>query len=162
MIKEHLEVARLTRELASHLLERAVINARYFDMGVTEVRAIEQLYLSGPMTSGELGRALALTSGSVTALVNRLLARDMVTRKVDEIDRRKVWISVHPDRVEAFLAPYQTTIKGGQSLVESYSKKDMAIVTQFLTDYCNASIKATEMIARELPDNRTKKQRVRP
>jgi len=46
LVREHLDVARLTRELASHLLERAVINARYFDMGVTEVRAIEQLYPS--------------------------------------------------------------------------------------------------------------------
>ena len=50
MIDEHLEVARLTRELASHLLERATINSRHFNMGVTEVRAVEQLYLQGPMT----------------------------------------------------------------------------------------------------------------
>jgi DNA-binding MarR family transcriptional regulator len=159
LIDEHLEVARLTRELASHLLERATINSRHFNMGVTEVRAVEQLYLQGPMTSGELGRALALTSGSVTALVNRLLRQDMVIREIDPRDRRKVWISFRPDRIEQFLAPYLSTIEKGQAIVQSYSKEDLAIVLRFLTDYCNASTDATAMIARELSDNRPKKRR---
>ncbi|MBX3595062.1 MarR family transcriptional regulator [Sphingomonas sp.] len=159
MLDAHLQVARLTRELASHLLERAVITARHLDIGVTEVRAVEQLYLSGSMTSGELGRSLALTSGSVTALVNRLLKRGLVDRQVDENDRRRVRISVRADRVDEFLAAYATTIAGGQQIVERFSDADLTTVVRFLTAYRDASVLATGMLAGELPDNRTKNGR---
>jgi len=155
MLEQHLEVARLTRELASQLLEKAVMVARHFDLGTTEVRAVEQLYLSGPMTSGELGRALALTSGSVTALVRRLLANDLVERTVDRQDRRKVWISVKEDKVEGFLQPYLSTIAQGQSVIERFSDDDLATVTRFLKEYCAASSTATA--ATELDGDRSVK-----
>ncbi|RJX67877.1 MarR family transcriptional regulator [Tsuneonella suprasediminis] len=139
MLEPHLEIARLTRELASQLLEKAVMVARHFDLGTTEVRAIEQLYLSGPMTAGDLGRALALTSGSVTALVKRLQANDLVERTVDRQDRRKVWISLRDDKIEEFLRPYLSTIAQGQSVIDRFSDDDLATVTRFLKEYCTAS-----------------------
>lgn len=149
MLEPHLEIARLTRELASQLLEKAVLVARHFNLGTTEVRAIEQLYLSGPMTAGELGRALALTSGSVTALVKRLQANDLVERTVDRQDRRKVWISLRDDKIEEFLRPYLSTIAQGQSVIERFSDGELATVTRFLREYCAASNAGAAVSERE-------------
>ncbi len=150
MLEEHLQVARLTRALASHLLERATITARYLGLGVTEVRALEQLYLSGPMTLGDLGSSLALTSGSVTALVRRLQTKELVLREVDRDDRRKVWLSLRPDKVEWFLEPYQSTIAGGQMVVAGFEKGDLEKAIAFLGSYSRASTEATEMVRHQL------------
>ncbi|ROT93724.1 MarR family transcriptional regulator [Altererythrobacter sp. FM1] len=155
MLEQHLEIARLTRELASQLLEKAVLVARHFDLGTTEVRAIEQLYLSGPMTAGDLGRALALTSGSVTALVKRLQANDLVERTVDRQDRRKVWISLRGDKIEELLQPYLSTIAQGQSVIDRFSDGDLATVTRFLKEYCAAS--SAESLATERDGDRSAK-----
>lgn len=139
------------------MLERAVIIARHFGMGTTEIRAIEQLYLWGPMTSGELGRSLALTSGSVTALVRRLLANDIVERRVDAQDRRKVWISINPNKVDWIIQPYYSAIAQGQAALEKYTADELALIVRFLDDYRQASTNATTLLIKEL-----KKERARP
>lgn len=149
MIKEHLHVARLTRALASHLLERAALTARHLDLGVTEIRAVEQLYLSQPMTIGDLGSSLALTSGSVTALVKRLVAREIVVRQADDEDRRRVWISINPDMIAWFESFYLSTIAIGQQAVQDFPQEDLATVVRFLEHYCVASTASTDNLKRE-------------
>lgn len=161
MIEEHLHVARLTRALAAHLLERATLTAKHLDLGVTEIRAVEQLYLSQPMTIGDLGSSLALTSGSVTALVKRLIAKDIVVRQADNEDRRRVWISINPDKIEWFESFYLSTIAIGQQAVEDFPQEDRETVVRFLEHYCAASTRSTDNLKREF---KTKKRpgHVRP
>ena len=111
---------------------------------------MEQLYLTGPMTAGELGTSLALTSGSVTALVGRLLKNKLVVRTRDEDDRRKVWITIAPDRAEEFIAPYLNTIKGGSRVVKGFSKEDRQIAVRFLEAYYQASAIGTEDLRKNI------------
>jgi DNA-binding MarR family transcriptional regulator len=47
-----------------------------------------------PLTASQLGERLALTSGSVTALVDRLTKRKFVKRTRSEADRRVVFIEL--------------------------------------------------------------------
>jgi MarR family 2-MHQ and catechol resistance regulon transcriptional repressor len=49
---------------------------------------LEALLHKGPLPVNVLGRKLLLTSGSMTASVDRLAARDLVARKDDPADRR--------------------------------------------------------------------------
>jgi DNA-binding MarR family transcriptional regulator len=56
--------------------------------------ALEALDEHGPLSPGELGRLLSLTSGSVTALVSRLEQLGWATRDDDPADRRKVVVSL--------------------------------------------------------------------
>ena len=53
---------------------------------------------TGPVTAGEIATHLELTTGSVTALIGRLVAAGLVTRSVDVTDRRVV-------RVERLAGP---------------------------------------------------------
>ena len=149
MIEEHLHVVRLTRALASHLLERAALTARHLDLGVTEIRAVEQLYLSQPMTIGDLGSSLALTSGSVTALVKRLILKEIVVRQADEEDRRRVWISINPAKIAWFESFYLSTIAIGQRAVEDFPQEDLETVVRFLEHYCAASTASTDNLKKE-------------
>ena len=56
--------------------------------------ALEALDAHGPLTPGELGTLLSLTSGSVTALVGRLEVLGWARREPHPDDRRKVIVSL--------------------------------------------------------------------
>ena len=64
--------------------------ARAHGVGVTETRAVDHLQAAGELTPGELGEALSLTSGAVTALVDRLERAGWVTRSPHPDDRRSL------------------------------------------------------------------------
>lgn len=154
MIEDHFHIARQLSRLSSNLLERAVIHAHNFNLGVTEVRAIEQLLVTGSMTAKELGQSLALTSGSVTALVNRLVKNGLVDRSADSNDRRKVKITLVPDQIPRLSTPYMLYVPEFLERLKKYSKAERQTVIRFPTDYVEASTIATQKISQVLPDNR--------
>jgi len=61
---------------------------RRVGVGHADLNALEQLQLSGGMTPGRLGERLQLTSGSVTALADRLERLGLVRRVAHPTDRR--------------------------------------------------------------------------
>lgn len=65
-------------------------------VGTTEVVALGYLYHDGPLTPRDIGERLNLTSGSVTALVDRLESSGFVTRSQHPDDRRSLLASVTP------------------------------------------------------------------
>lgn len=67
-------------------------------LGVTrsDLRAMH-LMEQGPVTAGEIAAGLELTTGSVTALINRLVDAGLVTRATHPTDRRVVLVELRPD-----------------------------------------------------------------
>lgn len=63
---------------------------------VAAARALDATAESGPLTVGQLGRALGLSSAAVTGLVDRLERGGLVERARDEADRRKVRVRPTP------------------------------------------------------------------
>ena len=61
---------------------------RRFGMGQSDFGVLEALLHRGPMSVKQLGAKVLLTSGSMTAAVDRLAARGLVTRHDAEGDRR--------------------------------------------------------------------------
>jgi DNA-binding MarR family transcriptional regulator len=65
-------------------------------VGTTEIVALGFLHLDGPHTPTDIGNLLNLTSGSVTALLDRLEAAAFVARSHNPDDRRSVLATVTP------------------------------------------------------------------
>ncbi|GAA0607698.1 MarR family transcriptional regulator [Kribbella sandramycini] len=90
------EVTRLIQLLVAEGQRIAHRFAQRHDAHPTDMEALIRILQSGadgaPMTAGELGRELGLTSGTVTALVDRLERAGHVRRERDPVDRRKVLI----------------------------------------------------------------------
>ncbi|HZY61306.1 MAG TPA: MarR family transcriptional regulator [Edaphobacter sp.] len=61
---------------------------RRFGMGQSDFGVLEALLHRGPMSVKALGSKVLLTSGSMTAAVDRLATRGLVTRQDAEGDRR--------------------------------------------------------------------------
>ncbi|WP_286278308.1 MarR family winged helix-turn-helix transcriptional regulator [Naasia aerilata] len=91
----------LARETAMAImaLMRSVDNYRYraatdAQVSITELRALGRISIAGGLSPKELARTLDLTTGTVTALLDRLERAELVTRKAHERDRRMLTIQL--------------------------------------------------------------------
>src|SRR5918999_6195630 len=66
--------------------------ADHLGMNRTDARCVDLIDQAGGMTAGELARAAGLTTGAVTAVVDRLEAAGLAQRVHDPEDRRRVRI----------------------------------------------------------------------
>jgi MarR family transcriptional regulator, 2-MHQ and catechol-resistance regulon repressor len=54
----------------------------------TEFGVLEALYHTGPLTLGQIGELVLVTSGSVTPVADKLQARGLIERRISSEDRR--------------------------------------------------------------------------
>jgi len=89
-------VGRIQR--ASRLLERGLI--RHFathDLQLWEFDVLATLRRAGPpyrLTTGALVEASMVTSGAITNRIDRLVAKELVTRETDAANRRSVLVTL--------------------------------------------------------------------
>lgn len=105
-----------------------------FSLQRTDRMGLDFIYSrGGACTAGELSRATGLTSGSTTALIDRLETAKYAVREADPQDRRKQIIRI-PERVLAECeALYEPIRKELFKLWSSYSAEDLQLVERFLT-----------------------------
>lgn len=77
-------------------------------LGRTDLRVLELLVNVGPMAAGEIAEATGLTSGSVTALVDRLVRARCVRRSQDAGDGRRRIVRVTPHGRERWVRAFAT------------------------------------------------------
>src|ERR687895_490001 len=83
------EVVRLLQIEVGEVLAFAAAMARRTGLGLSEMAALEHLqHAHGGLTPTELGRRLSLSSGAITALVDRLERTGHVERRANPADRR--------------------------------------------------------------------------
>lgn len=104
------ELTRAVRGLSAGAdrYRRAV--AHLLGLSNSAVLAMSHLHLRGPLTPRALATDLALTTGSITALVDRLCAVDFAERNAHPNDRRSLLV--------------QLTAKGHRALTEGYDAAD--------------------------------------
>ena len=68
-------------------------------LNVTDHKCIDLLLLKGPQTAGELAAQTGLTTGAITAVIDRLEKAGFAHRQDDPRDRRRVIVEVIPKRV---------------------------------------------------------------
>ena len=104
----------------------------------TEFDALIELRERGALTPGELGERLSLTSGSVTALVDRLERLDWAARERHPQDRRKVVVhltAAAEETAEEELGPLVSAI---DETVARFAVRDRLAIRRFLTQAADA------------------------
>lgn len=94
--------------------------------------SIDILREKGPITAGELSKLTGLTTGSVTALIDRLEKNGYVRRENDPKDRRKVIIVPLYENKEDVIGTYQPLHTAMVKLAASYTDEELALISQFL------------------------------
>ena len=106
--------------------------AQFAGLNRTDTRVIDLVERAGRMTAGEIGAAARLTSGAVTAVIDRLEAAGLVRRVRDTTDRRRVLVEV-TDEVGKWMAPvFGPLAEEGYRLMAQYSDEDFEKIIAFL------------------------------
>lgn len=86
----------------------------------------------GPQPAGAIAAATGLTPAAVTALVDRLEARGLLTRKRSVEDRRKVMIEGTAKAQEMAQRYYGPIARDGQVIIEQFDDRELETILRFL------------------------------
>ena len=112
----------------------------------TDNECLDFLLLKGSSTAGQLATAMGLTTGAVTAMIDRLEKLGYVHREHDKEDRRRVNVIPDAEKIYAKIMPY--TAPMGTAMEEfskDFTDEELAVVLRFV-EKANAS--ATEVIVK--------------
>jgi DNA-binding MarR family transcriptional regulator len=120
-------VRKLTR--SSLMLQYAV--AEKMKLNATDAECIDFLMEMGPSTAGDLAKVTRLTTGAVTAVIDRLEKAGFVKRGNDPKDRRKVIISMISKKHEKTKKYYDTMAADVYELFSTYNEQKLKTLLQY-------------------------------
>jgi DNA-binding MarR family transcriptional regulator len=131
IIKEMRKLSQLY-SFSSIQMHEAV--ARKAGLSGTDHKYLGFLMQKGQMTAGELSTLTGLTTGAVTALIDRFEKKKFVKRQFAKDDRRKVVIEPNTKKIMEILVPlYKEFRNKSEKLTASFSNKEIKIIeTYFL------------------------------
>lgn len=122
----------LSRRLGAQNVLRGAAIARRAALHSTDLECLDLLQLSSPCTAGEIMAHTGLTSGAVTAMIDRLEHRGLVSRTRDPDDRRRVQVAVDRKAIEPVAAFFASGARRWTSLLAEFAEPELAIVERFL------------------------------
>ena len=94
--------------------------------------ALDLIDRAGRLTAGELARELGLTTGAVTALIDRLEKLGYLRRVADPGDRRRVLLELTALTKEVTGLIYGPVAEEFRQIARRYSIKDLELILDFI------------------------------
>jgi DNA-binding MarR family transcriptional regulator len=107
--------------------------ATHAGLNSTDLECLDLLFLAGPTTAGQLAAHAGLTTGAMTAVIDRLERAKFVRRVHDLRDRRRVLVEVLPRALERIQPLYDPLAAAMVRLHRSYSARDLAVIVDYLS-----------------------------
>ena len=105
--------------------------ADYVGVNRTAMRCMDVLERAGRLTAGEIAVQTGLSSGAVTALLDRLERAGYVRRLRDTADRRRVWVELTEAAIARAGEVYEP-LAGVTAEFARYSDADIRLITSYL------------------------------
>jgi DNA-binding MarR family transcriptional regulator len=138
------------REMSSRVIFFHQAVANRVGLNPTDYKSLDLARHEAGITPGRLTELTGLTTGAITASLDRLERAGFVRRERDAADRRKVIVRVLPDAHEK-LAPLVAGLAAAMTaLHETYTADELAL----LIDYQTACTAVLEGQTRALADGR--------
>jgi len=101
-------------------------------INVTDMQCVNLLILEGPLTPGQLAKAMGVTTGgAITAVVDRLERAGFVKRTRDADDRRRVIVELVPSKVEHLGSYFEPMGRAFAERLEAYTDEQIAFLLEF-------------------------------
>src|SRR6478672_4677945 len=101
------------------------------ELSMAERHCLALLY-GGPQSAGAVAAATGLTPAAVTALIDRLEARGLLTRTRSLEDRRKVVIEATEATRELSERYYGAIAREGEKVIATFSDAELATISRFV------------------------------
>ncbi|KOG28545.1 MarR family winged helix-turn-helix transcriptional regulator [Streptomyces resistomycificus] len=116
------------RYMASYALFNQAV-ADHLRLHPTDLQCLNLLTLeSGPVTTGRVAELTGLTTGSATRLVDRLERAGYVVRERDASDRRRVLVTMVPERIAEFGQVWRRLGKGWSALFDDLDDSQLGLI----------------------------------
>lgn len=117
-------------QTAVDLLDEATAES----MGInrTDARCIDIVDREGSVTAGRLAELAGLTTGAVTAVVDRLESKGLVRRVRDTQDRRRVMVELTDEARTRIFELYGPLVDVGVSLMARFSSDELRAMLEML------------------------------
>jgi DNA-binding MarR family transcriptional regulator len=99
----------------------------------TDLECLDLLYLNGPLTAGALAELTGLTTGAITAALDRLEDAGYLSRERDASDRRRVVVTPAPKALKRLQPVYAPLGNAMMALNGEFSDRDLEVVAGYLT-----------------------------
>jgi DNA-binding MarR family transcriptional regulator len=125
-------VAEIGREVSARTILMHQAIAEKVGVSVTELKCLDYVSRGTPVTAGRLAEITGLTTGAVTAMVDRLERAGLVRRERSPDDRRKVFICPAEDAFgQLFDDIYGPLAQAAAELAGQYSEPELRLVLEY-------------------------------
>jgi DNA-binding MarR family transcriptional regulator len=117
-------------------------------LNVTDHKCMDLLLLGGPLTAGELAEKTGLTTGAITAVIDRLEQAGFVSREDDPHDRRRVVVQVVEKRsrdIERLFEPFGAAFG---KLTSQFKDAELATILDYM-DRSREALRTSTLELRE-------------
>lgn len=147
-LEKQVAIAARDQGISSVLFRNAI--GRKLGLSVTDSECLSLLSIKGVSTPTELARYTGLTSGSATAMLDRLEKAGYITRKPNPEDRRGVLVEIGKQYMDA-ARPLVAGIQVAHAeLLATYSEQELQIIADFLVRFTDNVTKHTNVIEKGL------------
>jgi DNA-binding MarR family transcriptional regulator len=126
--------------------------AGFLGVNRTDLRCLDIVSMRGTQTAGDLARTMGLSSGAVTAMLDRLEKAGFVRRVRDTADRRRVLIELTELLTEKAGAVYGPFIEATEPMFARFTDADLEVLHAFLhlgNEFYAVQTARVEELARE-------------
>lgn len=116
----------------------------------TDNECLDFLLLNGPLTAGQLAQFTGLTTGAVTAMIDRLAKVGFVSRQHDQQDRRRVLVFPNREKIELEIMPYTVPMKNAtEAVCGQFSDAEIEIILRFISQANRAAVEETSKLRQD-------------
>ncbi len=119
-----------------------------FVLQPNELRCLNALEF-GPLTPSEIGDRTGLTSGAVTALIDRLESKGYVFRQKSDQDRRSVQVSISPKMHRELGKQYGRCGRAVADQFQWHDEREIEAAAEALQNFAKALNQAIQEIRAE-------------
>jgi DNA-binding MarR family transcriptional regulator len=114
----------------SYTLFRNAIGKK-LGLNTTDFEGLDLIFFRGVTNPSELSQYTGLSSGSTTAMIDRLEKSGLVRRQANPKDRRGTLVSIDTDAALKFKPLFASARAAQNELMDSYSSKELEILSDY-------------------------------
>jgi len=104
---------------------------RILGINVTDMKCLDIIVMKGSASPSQLAQLTGLSTGSATAMIDRLEKRELIKRRPNPDDRRGTTVVLTAGATQRLPRLFASMAKAMEALVSSYSESELEILLDF-------------------------------